>query len=325
MPARVEVVEHRAQRLEVLAAAHVATRPPRARPWSPRARTARRASGSSPAAGCRRRSSRRPRTRSSPSTCRAPEKPVMTTRSSDGCDRCAVGAAVRRSSRHAQLAPIGAMRRGRARAHRRARHVRPRGSPVDAGRVELARDLRRQPRHRLELLARWPRATASGEPKCVSSARLRAGPTPGSSSSSDCGHRPVAARAVVGDREAVRLVAHALQQLQLGRVVGEHAAARGGPGRKTSSIRLASETTATPRSRKPPQRLAGPAASWPLPPSITTRLGSAAKRRVVAPGRAARGRAGAPTARSARREHLAPSPRSRRTALARASRIVKRR
>ena len=32
-----------------------------------------------------------------------------------------------------------------------------------------------------------------------------------------CRHRLVAAAAVVGDREAVRLVAHALEQLQLGR------------------------------------------------------------------------------------------------------------
>ena len=56
---------------------------------------------------------------------------------------------------------------------------------------------------------------------------------------------------MVGDREAVRLVAHALEQLELRRVVREHAAARARPGRKTSSIRLASETTATPRSRKP--------------------------------------------------------------------------
>ena len=47
------------------------------------------------------------------------------------------------------------------------------------------------------------------------------------------------------------------------------------PGRKTSSIRLASETTATPRSRKPCSG-SRPAPSWPLPPSMITRFGSAA-------------------------------------------------
>ena len=52
-------------------------------------------------------------------------------------------------------------------------------------------------------------------------------------------HRLVAPAAVELDREAVGLVADALEQLQLGRVVVEHAAARAGPGTKTSSIRLA--------------------------------------------------------------------------------------
>ena len=47
------------------------------------------------------------------------------------------------------------------------------------------------------------------------------------------------------------------------------------PGTNTSSIRLASETTVTPRSRKPCSG-SRPAASWPLPPSITTTFGSAA-------------------------------------------------
>ncbi len=71
--------------------------PRRARPWSPRARTARRASGSSPAAGCRRRSSPRPRTRSSPWTCRHPEKPVMMTRS---CRRDTTVGPLTRTGRH---------------------------------------------------------------------------------------------------------------------------------------------------------------------------------------------------------------------------------
>ncbi len=46
---------------------------------------------------------------------------------------------------------------------------------------------------------------------------------------------------MVGDREAVRLVADALQQLQLGRRVVEHERRARGPGRNTSSMRLASE------------------------------------------------------------------------------------
>ncbi len=57
---------------------------------------------------------------------------------------------------------------------------------------------------------------ASGDPKWVINARLRVGPIPGSPSSSE----PVIAlsrlTAMVGDGKAVRLVADALQQLQLG-------------------------------------------------------------------------------------------------------------
>ena len=55
-------------------------------------------------------------------------------------------------------------------------------------------------------------STASGEPKCLSSARLRAGPMPGQLVHDRLGHRLVAPDAVVGDREAVRLVADALQR-----------------------------------------------------------------------------------------------------------------
>ncbi len=50
------------------------------------------------------------------------------------------------------------------------------------------------------------------------------------------------------------------------------------PGTKISSIRLASEITATRGSSNP--AIASTAApSWPLPPSITTRLGAVAKLR----------------------------------------------
>src|SRR3954451_7620650 len=85
-------------------------------------------------------------------------------------------------------------------------------------RPDLARRLARQPGHDLELLARrgqdglrraevrHQRALARrADPRQVVEDRRR--------------HRAVAARAVMGDGEAVGLVAHALQQLQLGLVV----------------------------------------------------------------------------------------------------------
>ena len=58
----------------------------------------------------------------------------------------------------------------------------------------------------------------SGEPKWRRSVRLRAGPMPGSSSSTDFFIDCDAPLAVVLDREPVRLVADALQQLQRARV-----------------------------------------------------------------------------------------------------------
>ena len=174
------------------------------------------------AAGCRRRSSRRPRTRSSPDDLPAPERPEMIDESSrcDGAHRCGSCA----DTLSARL--VAGARRAR-------------GRPSAAGRARASSS------------SRVAASTASGEPKCSSSARLRAGPMPGRSSRIDSRHRLVAADPVVGDREAVRLVAHALEQLQLGRVVRRARSASRAPGTKTSSIRLASETTATPRSRKP--------------------------------------------------------------------------
>ena len=70
----------------------------------------------------------------------------------------------------------------------------------------------------------------SGEPKWLSSARLRTGPTPRSSSRTERGHRLVAAGAVEVDREAVRLVADPLQQPQRLGVASGSAAAPSGPG-----------------------------------------------------------------------------------------------
>ena len=56
----------------------------------------------------------------------------------------------------------------------------------------------------------------SGEPKWLISARLRAGPTPRKLVEDRARHRLVAAVAVEVDREAVGLVAHALEQMRGG-------------------------------------------------------------------------------------------------------------
>ena len=66
------------------------------------------------------------------------------------------------------------------------------------------------------------RASRSGS----SRARLRTGPTPGSSSISERGHRLVAPLAVEVEREPVRLVADPLQQPQRLRVAGDRQRAR---------------------------------------------------------------------------------------------------
>src|SRR5690349_4645735 len=115
--------------------------------------------------------------------------------------------------------------------------------------------------------------TASGDPKCLSSARLREGPMPGSSSMIDS----VIARSrrmrwwVIANRCASSRTrwTSCSSGVSCGMTTGV-----GLPGTKTSSMRLASETTATPCSRKPCSGSI-PAASCPLPPSMITRLGSA--------------------------------------------------
>ena len=85
----------------------------------------------------------------------------------------------------------------------------------------------------------------------------------------------VAPLAVEADGEAVRLVADALQELQARRVLRSSRIGSGRPGTKTSSTRFASAITAT-RGRSYACIAASAAASWPLPPSITTRFGVAA-------------------------------------------------
>src|ERR1700760_398916 len=88
-------------------------------------------------------------------------------------------------------------------------------------RIELARALRRQPRYRLQLLARG-RDDAFGRAEVREQRALARRADAGELVEQRRRHRAVATRAVMRDREAVRLVAYALQQLQLrGRVV-EH-------------------------------------------------------------------------------------------------------
>ncbi len=167
-------------------------RPRRARPCCPRGRTGRPASRSSRAAGCRRRSSRRPRSVAIACDLPAPEKPVMTTKSS-------MTALCRRRHRHLV-------------------HVV----------VDLARDLARQPGHRLELLAARAQE-ALGRAEVLQDAALARRPDAGQLVEDRARHRLVAAAAVELDREAVRLVADALEQLELGRVVRQQRAAACGP------------------------------------------------------------------------------------------------
>src|SRR4051812_38216978 len=87
--------------------------------------------------------------------------------------------------------------------------------------VYFARDLARQPGHRLELLAArlqealWRAEVLEQQP-------LARGADAGELVEDRAGHRAVASAAVELDREAVSLVAHSLQQLQGRRVVREH-------------------------------------------------------------------------------------------------------
>ena len=251
-------------------------------------------------AGCRRRSSRRPRTRSSPSDLPAPEKP--------GDD-------------HEVLR--GSIAGGRRRRRRSSR----RPSRLSAGLVQVGVELARRPSAaRPGTASSSSRDGAEHAPRAsrsASAARACApGRCPGSSSRIDSVIALSRRLAVVRDREAVRLVAHALQQLQLGRVVRRARAASRRPGTKTSSIRLASETTVTPRSRKPcsaleRRRRAGPCRR-------RSRPGSAARRS----SRRGRRRAGELSAALALRAAPRRAPRAiaaKSSGCPRSSRIVKRR
>ena len=135
-------------------------------------------------------------------------------------------------------------------ARERCRRHRPSGAGASRSRAPSCPAARAPPRA--------PRAWRRGPPRASrsasSSARLRAGPMPGQVVEDRRRHRAVAARAVVGDREAVRLVAHALQQLQLGRVVRRARSARAARARRPPRCAWPARRPSTPRSRKPSQR-----------------------------------------------------------------------
>src|SRR3954454_3262209 len=115
----------------------------------------------------------------------------------------------------------------------------------------------------------------SGVPKWLSKSRLRAGPTPGRSSSTE---RVIAlSRRPRWNSIAKRCASSRARWsscssgVSCGRRSGERS-----PGTNTSSMRLARLTTVTPRSRNGPSSFR-PAESWPRPPSITISAGSEAK------------------------------------------------
>src|SRR4051794_30356591 len=91
--------------------------------------------------------------------------------------------------------------------------------PVQVG-VELARGLAGEAGDSLELLPRGPDDRLR-RAEVVEQGALPRRPDAGQVVEQGRGHRAVAARAVVGDGEPVRLVAHALKELQRGRVVAE--------------------------------------------------------------------------------------------------------
>src|SRR3954447_5799130 len=93
-------------------------------------------------------------------------------------------------------------------------------SPVEV-RVEVAGHLLGEPGHVLQIL---PRGGEDGlrRAEVLEQQPLARRPDAGQLVHDRLGHRPVAAAPVVSDGEAVRLVADALEQLQLGRVVRPH-------------------------------------------------------------------------------------------------------
>src|SRR5262249_46623153 len=123
--------------------------------------------------------------------------------------------------------------------------------------------------------SRLAESSRSGEPKWRNRARFRAGPTPRTPS------RTEAVIAWSG-RLRWKVIANRCASSRTrwsSRSASDPRSSRIGlflPGTKTSSIRLARLITVTPRSSSGSRTLT-PAPSCPLPPSITTRSGSEAK------------------------------------------------
>ena len=146
--------------------------------------------------------------------------------------------------------------------------------------MQLARDLRRQPRARPAA----PRGRPRRPPRASRSARAaRAcapGPTPGSSSSSEL----VIARSrrerwwVIAKRCASSRTrcSSCSSGVEWSSTSGARAARAGRPPRCAWPARRRPR-----RARESPAAAPSPAASWPLPPSITTTFGSDAKLGVV--------------------------------------------
>ena len=121
--------------------------------------------------------------------------------------------------------------------------------------VDVARDLAREAGHRLELLAARGqealRASRSGSAAAACAPAPRRAGRRGSSASSPCRGGRGGTRSRSGGPRRGRAGAGGAP----GMSGGEHERRRGRPGRKTSSIRLARETTTTPRSRNSAQRV----------------------------------------------------------------------
>ena len=153
---------------------------------------------------------------------------------------------------------------------------------------------------------RAPRARRPGTPRASRSAlriaRLRAGPDAGQLVEHRGGHRAVAPAAVMGDREAVRLVAHALQQLELRRVVAEEE--RLGIPRPEHLLDPLGQRDDRDAALAEALQHAQPGRELPWAAVDHDEVRQGRERGVERPGRAARGRPGAPSGRGA-----APAPR----------------
>ena len=160
--------------------------------------------------------------------------------------------------------------------HRPGRRVRAASDPLTVQLApHLTRELARHPRHRLQLLPR--RREDRVRRAEVGQQRPFAGRAdPGELVKHRGGHRPVAADAVVGDGEAMGLVTDALQQLQLRCVMGEHQRLRAA-GEEHLLDPLGQRDDRSRRGSRNGSSTRMPAASWPLPPSITITFGSVAK------------------------------------------------